>query len=513
MKLVAIILLLQIQVTGFCQRVKTFSIIDFGAKADSVTNNTTAIQTAIEEAAKNGGGKVIVPYGKFVTGVIYLKSGVELQLQNGAVLLASTNRLDYGTGNAGALISAINQNHIAITGSGTINGRGYELVKNLIPQLANGTIEDKQWRVKAPEERNRPKIITFIECTDVKVTGITITNGASWIQEYRRCNKVVIDKITVLSNEYWNNDGIDINNSKNVSITHCYINVADDAICIKSETDVLDSCENIYIAHCKLRSSANAFKIGTGSRGGFRNVKVRNLEIFDTYRSAIAIETVDGAFLENIDIKKIYAKNTGNAIFIRLGHRNKDSVYSTVKNIRIQKVYVQIPAGKPDKGYNREGPLLKYPPGSRPVNGVVQSVSPWNNSSKDSTAIPYEHNVFPSSITGLPNHAVQNVSIKKVQIDYATVAGKAVNNFPLDSFHIITEATASYPEFSMFGELPVWGFYVRHVNGLRMKKILVKMNGSDFRNAFLFDDVKKLSLGSVKAEGSMVKPDIFYGEL
>ena len=139
---------------------------------------------------------------------------------------------------------------------------------------------------------------------------------------------------------------------------------------------------------------------------------------------------------------------------------------------------------------------------------MVQSVSPWNNSAKDSTAIPYEHNVFPSSITGLPGHTVQNISIKKVQVDYATIADKAVNYMPLDSFHIITEATSSYPEFSMFGELPVWGFYARHVNGLKMKKILVKMNGKDFRNACLFNDVKKLKLNKVAATGSNAKPDI-----
>jgi len=489
-----------------------FVITDFGAKGDSMTVNTLAIQQAIDEATKAGGGKVIVPHGKFVTGVIYLKNNVELQLQKDAVLLGSTDRLDYGKGDAAALISAEGQNHIGITGEGTIDGRGYEVVKSLMLQLANGTIEDKQWRVKMPEERNRPQIIRFIGCNDVKIKGITIKNGASWIQEYRRCNKVVIDHVTVLSNEYWNNDGIDINNSKNVRITHCDINAADDAICIKSEGDVVDSCENIYVAHCKLRSSANAFKIGTGSRGGFRNIKVSNIFIYDTYRSAIAIETVDGAFLENIDIKKIYAKNTGNAIFIRLGHRNKDSVYSSEKNIRIQKVYVQIPVGKPDKGYNMEGPLLKYPPGSKPVRGMVQSVSPWNNSSRDSTAIPYEHNVFPSSITGLRNHAVQNVSIKKVQIDYATIADKSVNYLPIDSFRIITEAESSYPEFSMFGELPVWGFYVRHVNGLRMKKILVKMNGKDFRNAFLFDDVKKLQLKNVAAAGNAAKPDVVRRE-
>lgn len=103
---------------------------------------------------------------------------------------------------------------------------------------------------------------------------------------------------------------------------------------------------------------------------------------------------------------------------------------------------------------------------------------------------------------------MQDISIKKVQVDYATVADKAVNFLPIDSLHIITEAEKEYPEFSMFGELPVWGFYVRHVNGLRMKKVLVKMNGKDFRSAFLFDDVKALKLKNVKASGSVVKPEV-----
>lgn len=483
------------------QKKNIFLITEYGAKGDSNTINTTAIQNAIDAAANAGGGKVIIPQGKFITGSVQLKTGVELQLQKNALLLGSTKRLDYGTENAAALITATGQNNIAITGEGIIDGRGYQVVKDLLVQLQQGVLHDKQWPVKAPEERNRPKLITFIACKNVTIKNITLKNAASWVQEYRRCNKVTIDHISVQSTEYWNNDGIDINNSKNVRITHCDINAADDAICLKSEGEVVDSCENIYIAHCRLRSSANAFKIGTGSRGGFRNIKVKSLEIYDTYRSALAIETVDGAFLENIDIKKVYAKNTGNAIFIRLGHRNKDSVYSAVKNIRIQKVYVQVPLGKPDKGYAMEGPLLKYPPGFKPEKDKVQSVAPWNNTSKDSTAIPYEHNVFPSSITGLPGHRVQGISIKKVQVDYATVADKAVNYLPIDSFHIITEAEKDYPEFSMFGELPVWGFYVRHVNGLRMKKVLVKMNGKDFRKAFLFDDVKKLKLKNVKAEG------------
>lgn len=500
-------------ITNSVNAQQTFNILNYGAVADGTTNNALAIQKAINAAVTSGGGKIIIPKGSFVTGVIQLESNIELFLQKGAVLLGSTNRLDYGYGSAKALISATNVSNITISGKGTIDGRGLEVVKSLIPQLQNGVIEDKQFRIKAPEERNRPKILAFVDCKNVSVTGITIKNSAAWVQEYLRCNKVLINKVTVLSNEYWNNDGIDINNSKNVTITNCYINVADDAICLKSEGNKLDSCENIYIANCTLRSSASAFKMGTGSKGGFRNITVKNLKIFDTYRSAIAIEAVDGGFLENVSIKNVKATNTGNAIFIKLGHRNTDAKYSTVKNIFISNINVTIPLSKPDKGYNMEGPTLKYPPGFKPVKGMVQSVSPYNHSSKDSTAIPYLHNVFPSSITGLPGHYVENVKIENVKVTYFTVADKNVNEFQLQDFQKITEAEKSYPEFSMFGELPVWGFYVRHVNGLTMNNISMVMKGKDFRTTYLFNDVKDQSVNGIKSSGTDLKETIFYNEV
>ena len=478
---------------------KTYLITDFGAIADGKTMNTIAIQKAIDMAEANGGGKVVCPKGYYVTGVIYLKTGVELHIDEAAVLLASTNRLDYGAGDAAALICAENKNKISITGNGTIDGRGKELVVDIYRLLKSGKLKDKQWPAKRPAEKTRPKLISFIQCKDVKVQGVTIKNGSSWIQNYERCNNIIIDSITVLSNEYWNNDGLDIVNSKNVSITNCNINVADDAICLKSEGEIVDSCVNIYVANCTLRSSANAFKIGTGSKGGFRNIKVRNLKIFDTYRAAIALETVDGAFLENVDIENIHAENTGCAIFIKLGHRNKDSAYGSINNISIANIYVTVPGTKPDKGYPMEGPGLKYPPGIKPAaNGINQSISPYINTDTDSTAIPYRHNIFPSSITGLPGYPVKNITLENIEIIYEGSSNKNIAYFPIDSLNTITEAYNSYPEFSMFGELPCWGLYVRHADGISFKNIKLSATKPDYRVALLIDDVKKLVLNTMQ---------------
>src|SRR6185295_18357954 len=102
--------------------------------------------------------------------------------------------------------------------------------------------------------------------------------------------------------------------------TNSYLDVADDGICLKS-FDTAEVCENILIRNCTIRSSANAIKFGTASLGGFSNIRVINIKVFDTYRSAIALEAVDGGFIENVEADSLQVLNTGNAVFLRIGER------------------------------------------------------------------------------------------------------------------------------------------------------------------------------------------------
>lgn len=449
---------------------KTFNIVDFGAKPGLNFINTKNIQDAINAASKNG-GKVIVPDGQFVTGPIEIKSGVELHLSANAELLGSINRLDYGNKNAEALIFAKKQSSIAISGNGIINGRGREVVKNLLSLLHQGILEDEIWKVKRPSESNRPKLIAFTDCEDVSVKNVKLKNSAGWVQDFVRCNKVNIDSITVECTEYWNNDGIDIVNSKNVRITNCKIDTSDDGICLKSE-GILGICEDVYVENCTIRSSASGFKLGTGSYGAFRNIKVKNITVYNTYRSAIALEAVDGGFIENVDIDGVVAKYTGNAIFIRLGHRNKTEQYSTIKNIRIAHVKADIPNAKPDAGYPVEGPLPKVAP----------------------------HNLLPAAIVGIPNHLIENVSLEDIEITYGGGASQTIANIPIQALDKVTENETGYPEFSMFGELPAWGFYIRHAKGIRFKNIKLNYIEKDFRPAMIFDDVSRIDLDGIEVE-------------
>lgn len=500
----------------FCSaQQRTFVITAFGAKPDGITNNTTAIQTAIDEAAKAGGGKVIVPTGRFVTGVIRIKSNVELNIQEEAVLLGSFTRSDYGPSlKASALIVADNEKNISITGRGIIDGQCDLLINDLYAKLIAGDLQDDEWKQynpwhqRRPSEKNRPRIIEFKNCDSVTVKNIRLQNGAAWIQNYKNCRNIIIDSVHVFSNTFWNNDGIDLVDCKNARVTHCIINAADDGICLKSE-ERNNRCENIYVADCKVRSSASAIKLGTASRGGFKNITIKNIEVYDTYRSAVAIETVDGGLLEDIDIHHIRATNTGNAIFIRSGHRNKDSVYSQLKNVYIGDVQAKVPAGKPDKGYPMEGPALYYPSADKTdTTKKYTGAAPWYHAGVDSTAVPYPHNTFPSSITGLINHPVENVTLENIEIIYEGGGNNAVNYFPVDSIACITEAADAYPEFSMFGELPGWGLYVRHVKGLTIKNVKLSYINDDYRTACIFDDVTNLELNGLSVKNYQNLPVI-----
>jgi len=394
--------------------------------------------------------------------------------------------MDYGPGHALPLLKASGQTGITIQGAGTIDGRGDTLLQDLYVRIKAGQIHDDEWQKPnpwgqvRPAEENRPKIIFFDHCDSLTIRGITIKNALDWVQDYKSCSHMIIDSIQVESNTFWNNDGIDLVDCKHVRLTNSFFNADDDGICLKSE-DRHDSCDDIYIEHCRIRSSASALKFGTASRGGFHHITVKDLTIYDTYRSAIALEAVDGGSLTQVDIRNVKAKNTGNAFFIRLGHRNKDSVYSTIKDIRIADIDVEVPAGKPDKGYPMEGPPLTY-----------------------------EHSIFPASVAGLPGHRIENLTLENIHVTYpgGPTTGSLPNNAlpgtsptsatrpgtnPSSPQSPIPENPSDYPEFSMFGELPVWGLYLRHVNGVTLRNIHLSLTNPDARPMTRVDDANEVT--------------------
>ena len=454
-------------------RGQDYNVLNYGAKPDGKTLSTNSIQSAINAANKNGGGRVVLPKGKFLSGAILLKSNVELHLEKDATLLGVTDPKYYFKINRWkALIISDGHENIGITGEGTVDGQGRELALHIDSLFYAGKIDSARYNFveMRPKYYLRPQLIEFVKCKNITVKDVTLKNAACWVQTHHECENIVIDNVRTESDAYWNNDGIDIQDCKNVRISNCFVNSADDGICLKSHSaDYL--CENVLIENCTVRSSASAIKFGTRSHGGFKNVTIRNIKVFDTFRSAIAIESVDGGILEDVLIENVEAKNTGNAIFIRLGKRHTEKT-GNLKNVALRNIKAQIAYERPDYNYDIRGPEL-----------------------------PFFHNPFPSSITGIPGHPIENLTLENIEITFPGRGNKGLAHLPLWRLDAIPEKVKAYPEFSMFGELPAWGFYVRHVDGLTMKDIKLTLEKPDYRPAFVFDDVKNLNLEAISIVG------------
>ena len=283
---------------------KDYNIVDFGAVPDGAALNTEQIQAAIDQAHSDGGGRVIIPPGKFVSGSIHIKSNVELHLMNKAELIGSENYLDYEVRRWVGFIMGYEAENIGITGRGIINGQGALIGRIMDSLFYIGEVDSSMYnhKDKRPRAEFRPMLILLSRCKNIVVKDITLKNAACWVQTYDLCRNVTIDNVTVDSDSYWNNDGIDIVDCKNVRITNCDINSSDDGICLKSFSlnDTSRLCDNIYISDCSVRSSASAIKCGTSSYGGFKNVVIERINIKNTYRSAIALECYQTGIMQRI---------------------------------------------------------------------------------------------------------------------------------------------------------------------------------------------------------------------
>ncbi|MCO5239243.1 MAG: glycosyl hydrolase family 28 protein [Chitinophagaceae bacterium] len=456
---------------GMTASAKDYPVLNFGAKNDGVTLNTTIIQGAIDYISENGGGRLVFAPGIYVTGSVYIKSNVTLHLENKAELKGSPNPFDYvRDGYIGwtSLVFSLKQENIGITGEGTINANGFAAATNMVDHIHKGIVVDAL-SLDRPDATIRPNTIYFRECEKVNVTGITQKDPGSWNFVIDQCTDVLIDRIHIDSKAYWNNDGIDIVDCDRVVIKNSYIDASDDAICFKSH-DPSKICQNVVVDNCTVRSSASGLKFGTVNRGGFRNITVTNLKVIDTYRSAITIQSVDGGVAENILIDGVKSYNTANAIYIRMGDRWSGDKTSSLNNVTIKNVYAEIPLSKPDSGYRYEGPVEDLP-----------------------------RNISPSAIVGLPNWRIKDITLSNIEIVYPGGSNPhyAKRGTSKEELESIPEMHHAYPEFSQFKELPAWGFYVRHADNITFDNVVLKVKDSDYRPAIVIDDAKDIELKNI----------------
>jgi len=456
----------------FCnEQMPGMNIKNFGALGDGKTLDTKAINDAIEATAKQGGGTVYFPAGTFLSFSIHLKSNISLYLDQGCVLMAAdttaNGKYDAGEPNAfdqyqdyghshwhNSLIWGENLENISILGPGIINGNG----------LRRNTSERRPWGNKS---------IALKLCRNVTFKDFTVLNGGHFAILATGVDNLTIDNLKMDTNR----DGMDIDCCDHVHISNCSINSPwDDAICLKSSFALgyTKPTQNVTITNCSVsgydlgtfyngtygrkewnrvpdkEGPTGRIKFGTESNGGFKNITISNC-VFD-YCRGLALETVDGALLENISISNITMRDIVNSpFFLRLSSR------------------LRGPQG------TETGSLRRV---------IISNIMVYNADSH-----------FASIISGVPDNAIEDVQLNNIRIYY-----RQMDSSFLKIPSVVPENEKQYPEPEKMGIMPAYGFFIRHAKNIKMNNVEISYLGKEVRPAFVLDDVKGIFLSRIAAQ-------------
>ena len=298
-------LLLSVAITAVCVfpcSAADFNVTGYGAKGNGVTDDAKAIQRAIDACSASGGGSVVFPSGKtFMAGPLHLKSNVDLHLQPNSVLLANPDEAVYTEsafrGNRGEgmmWISGKDIQNISITGRGRIDGNGVAFMGR--------ELSDSYELKPVTDFDPRPHVLTLVNACNVKINGVTIANSAYWTVHIVGCYDVAISNISLLNNlKIRNGDGIDIDHSRKVRISNCFIESGDDCICLKNrrEFEEYGPCEDVVVTNCIMTSRSCAVKIGSENMDAIRRVLFDNCIITKSNRG-IGIQNRDEGTVSDV---------------------------------------------------------------------------------------------------------------------------------------------------------------------------------------------------------------------
>lgn len=436
---------------GLCSaRGAKYHVKDYGAKGDGKTNDTKAIQAAID--ACSYGGSVVLSDGTFMSGQIKLKSNMTLWIDRSATLIGIQDNslypaikqhadnanvwLDGVLGGGGwelkeAFVYAEGADNLTIAGGGSINGNG------------DCPIWDH-----TKDEIFRPMALYVAYSKNVKIANIDILNSAMWDFVILECDIVNVDGININTSAYGvNKDGIDICDSHDVTITNSTILCQDDAICPKSGS--AKGVYNMTIKNVTVNgTTGNKIKFGTLTYGAFTNCLLQDIAINGSGRGglcAISLQGLDGADFSNITFDRINLQTSANAFFLlhsagKRGHR---------------------PAGAPAK--------------TGSIHNITFSNLDFRNITDD----------IGSCISGInlndTVYKVKDVTFTNVKVHSFKGGATTIPKTP-------GEYQGNYPEYSVFGKLPAWGYYIRYAENISFKNCSQTVLPKDIRKAIVREE-------------------------
>ena len=466
------ILLILSCLSAIADNLNDYNVRSFGAVGDGKSLDSPAINTAIESAFANGGGKIIVPAGIYLCGSIHLKSNIELHLLPGAIIKAAPASMkvydesesfggfpEYQDGGHtyfhNSLIWAEGQDNISITGRGMIDGEG--LTKKDTENAGN---------VQGGSIGTGDKAIALKLCTNILIRDITIFRGGHFAIIITGCEKGTIDNVTIDTNR----DGIDIDCCKYLTVTNTKVNTPnDDGIVLKSSYALKKPvpCENILINNCivtgyklgtfldgtyipeKVNWVCGRIKLGTESNGGYRNIAISNCTMM--YSSGLAFEEVDQGRMENIAVSNITMNHVHHyPIYITTGCRNRGPKEVTSPSYGGDIMISNVIADDADS-----------------LAGII--------------------------VTGMKEEPLRNIRLHNIQIRYR---GGGTSDLSKKEYR---EQGTNYPEPRWAGPTPAYGLYARHVDGLTVRGLYLETIRPDYRHVVILDDVKNADIQDLTA--------------
>lgn len=415
-----------------------FDVTTFGAVGNGSTDNTAAIQRAIDSASAHK-GTVLFPSGTFSSRTLRLKDDVTLYISQGATLKGDGTPANYPTitplirnftdnYKQRSLLYAEGARNITLVGRGTLDGNG----------TAIGMALDMD---------NRPLAIRFYSCTNVRIDSLRLRNAGWWFCHLFNCDTVEVSNVDLYSHAFGNQDGFGFDNCRNVHIHDCKIDCNDDPIVLKGTAPLMS--RNFLAERCTVATFSRCIKIGTETYGDFRNITFRDINVTAsnfpiplTPSAGINLSIVDGGSMDSVLIENVTINEAETPICIRLGSRG--NTYTS-------------------------GPPVPGP-------GSLRNVTIRNVKATATTATT-------SHITGIPGFKAENIRLENIDI---ILPG---NQAALPAGTVIPENITGKPENDIFGTvLPSYGLFVRHVNGLVLDSVCFTLQQADGRPQLYFED-------------------------